>query len=127
MAARGQRIPAEPVYTRLGVQSRRGANKDLSRISLDELRGICASHGLSQSGTRASLRQDLDFYLSMDWGRETEKVAVSALRGVQGPRSILRRVEHSPPAFFDELFTQEMWNHIVTETNRYSSERVREG
>lgn len=71
------------------------------------------------------MRQDLEYYLSMDWGRKTEKVAVAPLRGVQGPRSILRRLKRQPPEFMDQLFTQDMWNHIVQETNRYCSETVR--
>lgn len=72
------------------------------------------------------MKADIEFYLGMNWGLEAEKVAVPRLRCVQGPRNIFGRKDRTPPVFFDKMFTTEMWEHIVTETNRYESERVRE-
>lgn len=126
MAQGGRRDPVEPMYKKLKDTSRRGEDMDLSRLSADQLKDICGAHGLSQSGTKKSMKADIEFYLDMSWGVETEKVSVAVLRCVQGPRAVFRRKDRIPEAFFNKLFTTEMWDHILTETNRYDSERVRE-
>lgn len=115
----------QPQYTRLNDPSRYGENLNLNTLTLPRLKGICERHGLSQSGTKASMAQDIKYYLSLEWGGEPKKVTVPTLRTAQGPRAVFGSKHPSPEQTFDVLFTNDMWQRIVDETNKYQGPRVR--
>lgn len=71
------------------------------------------------------MKENIEYYLGLGWGGEPRKVAVPTLRGVQGPRAVFGSRGCTPENIFEKLFNADMWNLIVTETNRYSSPKVR--
>lgn len=125
MAKRAAAAPMQPQYTRLNDTSRYGEGLNLSRLSTERLKPICARHGLSQSGTKVSMINDIEYYLDLEWGGKPKKVTVPTLRRGQGPKAVFGGKHPSPEKTFDVLFTKEMWQCIVDETNRYQGPRVR--
>lgn len=117
----------EPVHE--AVQARNPLkDRNLNKYkTLDELRRLCTFCGLGTTGTIPELKKDLQMFNSLDWGGKTKKVSVATLRSAQGPSSIFDQVEHTPEAIFDIFFNNDMWDLIVTETNRYKPNTVRKG
>lgn len=101
----------------------RGRNLKSYKTS-ESLKTLCSSCGLGASGTIPEMRKDLEIFKALDWGGETKKVTVAGLRNAQGPSAIFDGVPRTPEAIFDIFFTDEMWNLLVEETNRYKPRNV---
>lgn len=129
MAANRRNRHEEPLYIQLRDHNHLRPNENLNRASKERLSALCAAHGLAATGTAESMRRDLQYYLSMDWGSDPEKVTVARLHRVQGPRAQDGAKKRTAEECFDSIFDNAMWEHIVQETNAYSSAKVcmREG
>ena len=53
------------------------------------------------------------------------KVKVPKLHKPTGPRNVFGSKHPSPQQTFDILFTHDMWNQIVEQTNKYEGPRLR--
>ena len=62
---------------------------------------------------------------SLDWKSENHKVSVAPPDYSEGPTEQLRQAAISPVAIFDFLFTPELWDYLVKQTNNYSRVGVR--
>lgn len=118
--------PQEPTHEEVKARNPL-KNKNINNYNtMDALANLCSAVGLETGGTKEKLKKDLETFKRLDWGGSTKKVTVAPLRGAQGPSSIWDDVEHTPEAIFDIFFNDEMWNLLVTETNRYQHAKVRQ-
>lgn len=111
----------EEVKARNPIKEKRLANY----TNKDALMRLSTACGLSPAGTIVELKKDLAIFQRLDWGGKTKKVTVARLRNAQGPSNVFDQVPHTPEAIFDTLFSNDMWNLLVEETNRYKPRNVR--
>lgn len=125
MAARHQERPNEPTYTRLEDLGHLRPNENIDRANKPRLQQLCSLYGLSSSGTIESMRKDLRYYFALGWGGKPTKVTVVTLRKAQGPIAPSVTKNASVEDCFNISFDEDMWKHIVDETNAYENAKVR--
>ena len=122
MSRKKQQAAQAPVHQQVratNVLRHRDIDKCKTTAALDQL---CLSCGISSNPTIEKTKRDLNTYKSLDWGGKRKKVTVEY---PQGPSAIFDDVEHTPEAIFDLLFTNDMWNLLITETIQYKPKMVR--
>ena len=89
-------------------------------MTCGSLKDICRQHGLPTTGKKADLIARLDEFMVNGpmWNDAEINVNIPTFRKKSGPTFALGK-SSSAVEYFDKLFTVEIIQHIVQETNRW--------
>lgn len=95
----------------------------LQLLDLPAVRKLATQEGLRSSGSRAQLLSRIRNKWTRSWPTKRLKVTVPQFFGSFGPRDIPASIFASPGKLFLKVFTRNLLDTIVIETNRYAGER----
>lgn len=98
--------------------------EQLQQATVEELRKIAAAEELSTKGGHGALCKRILEFWKRKWPRKELRVDVVPFHGSMGPivgKSLPAVALTNPGSLFELLFTPDLLNTIVLETNRYAS------
>ena len=94
-------------------------------MRMQELKELCRQRGLANTGRKQQLLDRLEDYDRNGpvWDEIERQIYIPTFRKKSGPRVFLGE-DGTPVAYFDLVFTPEIMQLIVEETNRYAEQRL---